>query len=136
VLLYLARKLDRVLVNEGWLCRFSKTYVDFPPGGISNHSPAIITVGSLVSFGPKPFKFFNYWLENRDFMDWLASCWNQEFRRVPMYRLCMKLKAFKAVLKRKNISCYGDIRGRVIKGRECLEMAQRDVLDSRGSDDA
>jgi hypothetical protein len=31
---FVARKLDRVLVNEEWLCKFGKTCVDFPPGAI------------------------------------------------------------------------------------------------------
>lgn len=55
---FVARKLNRVLVNEDWICRFGKTCVDFPSNGISDHSPAIILVGTLVSFGSKPFKFF------------------------------------------------------------------------------
>jgi len=55
---FLTRKLDRVLVNEEWLCKFGKTCVEFPLGGVSDHSPAVITVGTLLSFGPKPFKFF------------------------------------------------------------------------------
>lgn len=50
-----------------------------------------------------------------------------------MYRLCMKLKAFKAILKGKNTSCYGDIRSRVIQAQDCLDMAQRAVLNSHGS---
>jgi hypothetical protein len=50
-----------------------------------------------------------------------------------MYKLCKKLKAFKAVLKSKNTSCYGDIRTKVLKARECLEIAQRAVLNSHGS---
>lgn len=57
---FVARKLDRVLVNEEWLCNFVKTTVDFPPCGVSDHSPAIISVGSLVSLGPKPVMFYNY----------------------------------------------------------------------------
>lgn len=71
----MARKLDRVMVNEEWLIKFGGTKVDFPSGGVSDHSPAIITVGTLMSFGPKPFKFCNFWLENTDFQDWLAAGW-------------------------------------------------------------
>jgi exonuclease III len=107
---FVARKLDRVLVNEEWLCQFGRTCVDFPTRGISDHSPAVITVGTLPSFGPKPFKFYNYWLENKDYMEWLSNCWNQEVRGVPMYRLSRKMKAFKAVLKGKNKGLYRDIR--------------------------
>jgi hypothetical protein len=55
---FVARKLDRVLVNEEWQCNFGKTLVDFTSCGVSDHSPAVISVGTLVSFGPKPFKFY------------------------------------------------------------------------------
>jgi hypothetical protein len=89
---FVARKLDTVLVNEEWVCKFGRTSIDFPSGGVFDHSFAIISVGTMVSFGLKPFKFFTY-------------C-----RGVPMYRLNMKLKAFKAIMKGKNSSCYGDIR--------------------------
>lgn len=36
----------------------AKLLVDFPSCGVSDHSPAVISVGTLVSFGPKPFKFY------------------------------------------------------------------------------
>ena len=39
---------------------FGSTAVEFLVGGISDHSPAVITVGTLQSFGPKPFKFYNF----------------------------------------------------------------------------
>jgi len=130
---FVARKLDRVMVNEAWICKFGRTCVEFPPGGISDHSPAVISVGSLISFGPKPFKFFNYWLDNKDYMAWISDCWNQDVQGVSMYKLCVKLKSFKAVLKDKNSRCYGDIRNKVLQARECLDMAQRAVLNSHGS---
>lgn len=130
---FLARKLDRVLVNEEWLCKFGKTCVNFPPGGVSDHSPTVITVGTLLSFGPKPFKFFNYWLEHKNYSEWFMTCRNQEFQGVPMYKLCRKLKSLKAVLKGKNRSCYGDIRSSVVHAKECLDMGQRAVLESHGS---
>jgi hypothetical protein len=129
---FIARKLDRVLVNEDWLCNFGKTIVDFPPCGVSDHSPAFISVGTLVSFGPKPFKFFNYWLEHDSFMDWLADSWGQGFPGVPMFQLCKKLKAFKAVLKEKTSSFYGDLKRRVNKAKTCLDLAQHAVLESHG----
>lgn len=131
---FVARKLDRVLVNEEWLCSFGKTCVDFPTGGISDHSPPVISVGSWISFGPKPFKFYNFWLENENYMEWLSNYWNQEVRGFPMYKLSKKLKAFKVVVKGKNRNHYGDIRSRVLQARECLDLAQRTVLDSHGSD--
>jgi hypothetical protein len=52
-----------------------------------------------------------------------------------MYRLCKKLKAFKAVLKAQTPKCFGNLRNRVLQARESLNMAQKVVLDSRGRAD-
>jgi hypothetical protein len=51
---FLARKLDRVMVNEDWLVEIDSTEVGFQDGGISDHSPAVVVVGEFQSFGPKP----------------------------------------------------------------------------------
>jgi hypothetical protein len=121
------------MVNEDWLCNFGKTLVDFSPCGVSDHSSAMISIGTLVSFGPKPFKFYNYWLESAEFMVWLSDCWGQSFQGFLMFRLYRKLKAFKAVLKVKTLNCYGNLKGRVNHARACLELAQLGVLESNGS---
>ncbi|XVE91311.1 hypothetical protein DITRI_Ditri20bG0143500 [Diplodiscus trichospermus] len=39
---FLARKLDRVLINDVWLDRFVDSTVDFLPPEVSNHSPTLI----------------------------------------------------------------------------------------------
>ena len=62
-------KLDRVLANEYWMSYFGKTVVKFHLEGISDHSPIVISIGILQSFGPKPFKFYNYWLEHQGFLN-------------------------------------------------------------------
>jgi hypothetical protein len=72
-------------------------------------------------------------LENKDYFSWITDYWNQDMQGVPMYRLCMKLKALKVVLKEKNRSCYGDIKTKVLQARSKLEIAQCAVLDSHGS---
>ncbi len=57
---FTARKLDRVLVNNNWLCSLNHCIVEFLSPGVSDHSPAFISFSSNKNFGPKPFKFFNY----------------------------------------------------------------------------
>jgi hypothetical protein len=59
---FITIKLDRVLANMSWLSSFGSTAVEFLSEGISDHSPAIISIGTLQSFGPKPFKFYNFWI--------------------------------------------------------------------------
>jgi hypothetical protein len=130
---FVARKLDRVLGNEECFCNFGSSNVEFLSSGVSDHSPALISIGSIVSFGPKPFKFYNYWIEHQDFMSWVSSCWNKEFHGVPMFRLYSKLKALKAVMKVENAACFGNLRSRVVEARGKLDLAQKAVLDTRGS---
>lgn len=111
---FVARKLDRVLVNYDWLCNFGQTSVDFPTSGLLDRSPALISIGTLRSFGPKPFKFYNFWMEHKDFMDWIREGWSKQVSGVPVYKLCVKLRAIKAVLKRQNIESFEDLKMRIL----------------------
>ena len=57
---FLKKKLDRALVNQGWLGTFSSSFAEFLPPGISDHSPIIIHVTNPVRKKGMPFKFYNY----------------------------------------------------------------------------
>jgi len=46
---FVSKKLDRVLSNFCWLQKFPHTVVEFLEGGISDHSPALISVEQYVS---------------------------------------------------------------------------------------
>lgn len=81
--------------------RYGKTEVEFLEGGISDHSLSVISVGKLQSFGPKPFKFFGYWAENENFLNWVAEGWNIRIEGVPMFKLYAKIKSLKGILKTK-----------------------------------
>jgi hypothetical protein len=74
------------LANENWMSYFGKTIAEFNSGGISDHFPAVISVGILQSFGP-PFKFYNYLLEHKVFSTWVKEGWNTQVEEVPMYQL-------------------------------------------------
>jgi hypothetical protein len=56
--------------NLDWLSSFVNTSVDFLEGGVSDHSPTLILV-EYVNFGPKPFKFFNFWADYPQLLDWI-----------------------------------------------------------------
>jgi hypothetical protein len=43
-----------------WLQRFGSTSVEFLEAGVSDHSPALVSIKKAMSFGPKPFKFYNF----------------------------------------------------------------------------
>uniref|UniRef100_A0A2N9FNM3 Reverse transcriptase domain-containing protein n=1 Tax=Fagus sylvatica TaxID=28930 RepID=A0A2N9FNM3_FAGSY len=129
---FTAKKLDRVLVNNDWLCNHNHCIVEFLPPGVSDHSPALISFRNRKNFGPKPFKFFNYWCEHHDFESWIAKAWEGDARGTPMFRLYSKLKATKTKLRSVNKDLYGGISQRVELIRDKLEICQSQLL--RGVD--
>ncbi|KAF3959053.1 hypothetical protein CMV_016099 [Castanea mollissima] len=58
--------------------------VEFLDPGIFDHYPALLTFGSRKSFGPKSFRFCNFWCENADFKNWIEVAWNSEVRGTPI----------------------------------------------------
>jgi hypothetical protein len=92
-------------------------------------------MAKFVSFGPKPFKFFNFWAEHRQFLDWVAEGWRFEITGYAMFRLYSKLKAVKRILKIKNLDVFGGIGQKVSQARSKLAQAQADFLISGGDPD-
>jgi hypothetical protein len=92
--------------------------------GISDHSPTLISVARFVSYGPKPFKFFNFWANHNYFLDWIKDAWRFDTEGYSMFRFYAKLKVVKDVLKKKNKEVYGGLGQKVSKARQDLVMAQ------------
>jgi hypothetical protein len=120
---FVARKLDTVFANEYWMSSFGSTAVEFLARGISDHSPVVIIVGILQIFGPKPFKFYNFWMEHKGFLDWVKEGWNTYVEGAPMYKMYVKLRAVKVVLREKNPVCFGNLKQRVNQACDNLTLA-------------
>lgn len=95
----IARKLDRVLVNESWLATFPNSEADFTGPGISDHTPGIVTLRQKLVTGKKPFKFYNFWTSHEEFAPLVEQVWSTPVEGTPMFRLCTKRKRLKAELK-------------------------------------
>jgi hypothetical protein len=96
---FLARKLDRALVNDLGPSTFPQTMMEFLPPGVYDHAAISISP-------PKPFIFFfffffNFWTNHVGFLNLVEQAWNQEVHGVPMFILHKKLKILKAHLKLK-----------------------------------
>ncbi|XP_039065487.1 uncharacterized protein LOC120210907 [Hibiscus syriacus] len=71
---FLARKLDRVLINSKWLEEFPNSFVEFKAQGVSDHCPALVSFFKENHANrPKPFKFFNCWARHGEFLNILAN---------------------------------------------------------------
>lgn len=68
-------KLDRVLTNISWMDLFRNAKSAFLAPGVLDH--CLISVTMVPPNGrPKPFRFFNFWLQNPTFGQILNDSWN------------------------------------------------------------
>ncbi|XVE57592.1 hypothetical protein DITRI_Ditri04bG0102500 [Diplodiscus trichospermus] len=103
---FLAKKLDRVLINDQW--NFT-SIVEFLAPEISDHSPAFIQIKGKNKQPPKPFKFFNFWVKQKEFLKVVETSWNMPAQGNPMKVLYCKLKRLKPELKKLNKTHFDDM---------------------------
>lgn len=72
-------RLDRVLVNDGWLDLFRDSEVVGHAPGVSDHCALVLTVVPN-RYKACPFRLFNFWMADSRFGDLLGSSWGQDVR--------------------------------------------------------
>ncbi|GJZ44633.1 hypothetical protein Tco_0591888 [Tanacetum coccineum] len=65
------------------------------PYKISDHSPLVLKIPSLIVSKPKPFKFYNFLAHKEKFLEVTTSHWNKHIEGHSMYRVVQKLKSLK-----------------------------------------
>ncbi|XP_039019820.1 uncharacterized protein LOC120151429 [Hibiscus syriacus] len=122
---FLARKLDRVLINPQWLFEFTDSAMEFKAQGVSDHCPGVIwTQKKAQVHKPKSFKFFNCWTANENFLRVVKDSWQEQYGGNTMQLLFNKLKRLKPLLKELNSSYFSDISSIVAIKRAELESIQ------------
>ncbi|GJR59307.1 putative RNA-directed DNA polymerase [Tanacetum coccineum] len=106
------KKLDRIMGNMEFIDTFPGAYDVFQPYRISDHSPEVLKIPSLMIQNPKPFKFFNFLTFKCKFLDVVAEQWNVNTEGYHMFGVVTKMKALKKPL-RKLLHSYGNLHERV-----------------------
>ncbi|KAL5148468.1 putative ribonuclease H protein [Glycine soja] len=69
-------RLDRALVTAEWLNKWPSSSQFILNRNFSDHCP-ILLISKNVDWGPKPFRIFDCWLQEKSFRDAVTSCWSQ-----------------------------------------------------------
>ncbi|XP_039004443.1 uncharacterized protein LOC120131538 [Hibiscus syriacus] len=132
-------KLDRILINPQGMLDFPESFVEFKTKGVSGHCLGLLwTHKGDMSKKPRPFKFFNCWTSNEQFLSTVVESWQSHCEGTPMQCLFRKLKTLKPCLKEFNKEFFSDISGRVNSKRYDLEHIKNFNLshvDQRRMDD-
>ncbi|KAK8702973.1 hypothetical protein V6N13_021307 [Hibiscus sabdariffa] len=130
----LSRKLDRVLVNQSWLCSFPGFSVEFLNPDCSDHSPSFLVLQAPIASPPKPFNFFGFWSEHSEFLSVIDDSWKVPVLGNPLRVLFAKLKRVKEPLKKFSKEKFGGISNRVLQKRVEYENIQNSLLVSPSTD--
>ena len=87
---FLARKLDRAMINDKWSLSFYHSTVEFLAPGDSDHCPILVRLEQPTDSKPKPFKFFNFWTNHPEFLTTVAKSWKEPMMGSPMEMLRRK----------------------------------------------
>lgn len=115
-------KLDRVIINAGWMDCFPESEAVFISPRVCDHCPMLVTVYPEVH-KRRPFKFFNFWIKDSRFKDELRKSWSMPVGGSVKYILQQKLRRLRSVLRSFNKfhdSHYSNISGRVEEARNAL----------------
>ncbi|XP_071712784.1 uncharacterized protein [Rutidosis leptorrhynchoides] len=122
------KKIDIVMINDGFLTMFSNAYAIFQPYRISDHSPAILKLPSCRVVKHKHFKFSNYGGEKPSFRECVIEGCKKPVVGHKMFVVVKKLRMMKKPL-RKIMWEKRNIHAQVVKWRSQLDEAQK-LLDS------
>lgn len=111
-------RLDRVLLDEFWLIHFKDLKQMGLKRFISDHIPLLLANDS-VDWGPKPFKFINMWLKEKEFVEVIEKEW--EGMSKMHCNLAVKLKRLKGVIKRWHGSNRNYLEDRIIDCEERIK---------------
>ena len=96
---YVKSRLDRFLVSEQWLSLWPESCQHVLQRDISDHCPMILQT-NMVDWGPKPFRVFDWWLQQKGYQKMVREAWsNDQQGGLGGIVLKNKLKNLKAAIK-------------------------------------
>lgn len=125
----MAKKLDRILVNDEWHAIFPLAVGLIGAPEFSDHSPSSLSLSLAQPRQKKPFKFFNYLLKNQNFLPLIQFGWfSTNVVGSDMFRVSYKLRELKKIIREFSKNNYSDLEKRVQEALCVLADVQTRVL--------
>ena len=71
---YVKSRLDRFLVSDQWLFVWPESCQHVLQRDLSDHCPTILQT-NMVDWGPKPFRVFDWWLQQNQYQKMVRDTW-------------------------------------------------------------
>lgn len=130
----MAKKIDRILVNDNWLLSFPLSYGTFRSMEFSDHCPSCVNIGNQTGGKNKPFRMSNFLMFHAEFLDTIRATWDRlAFHGTDMFTLSKKLKYLKGTIRSFNKENYSGLEKRVAQAAHHLKACQDNLLASPSS---
>ena len=127
----IAKKPDRVLVNDLWGDTFSDSTAHFDNPDFSDHACASVSLDPHSARRKKPFRLYSYLLQNDDFVDLVTLKWfSLNVVGSAMFRESRKLKLLKKCIREFSKSNYSDLEKRVQEAHTIVLEKQNLMLSN------
>ncbi|GJU55122.1 hypothetical protein Tco_1228836 [Tanacetum coccineum] len=126
------RKLDSIMANLDFIDVFPGAHAIFQPYRISDHTPAVLKIPSLIVQKPKPFKFFNFLTYKSKIIEVIKLHWKSNVEGNHMFKVVSNLKSLKKPI-RKLLHDQGNLHDHVNKLRFEHDKVQK-ALDTNPTD--
>lgn len=130
----ICKKLDRVLVNEVWVHKYTQAYSVFDSGGCSDHLRSRTQIRREEEQKRRPFKFTNVVGKMPEFTELIRNFWRDTpslfLSTSALHRLTKKLKALKFPIRELSKRKLGDLPRRVKEAFEILCEKQKKTMEN------
>lgn len=128
------KKLDRVMVNDIWLHKFTQSYSVFESGGCSDYLRSRTQIQMEEERKRKPFKFTNVIGKMPEFRQVIKEQWDETVSlfhsTTAMFKLTKKLKALKQPLRILSKRKLGDLPRRTREAFDNLCKKQKETMEN------
>ncbi|XP_055826454.1 uncharacterized protein LOC129894869 [Solanum dulcamara] len=122
------KRLDRAMVNDRCLESMPVITVTHLASTSFDHYPLLLECKDNHNNHIKYFKFLQYWVENKTFLDTVKTCWKRPIEGNPMRIFHLKLKRLANTLSNWSRQQYGDIYTTVKDFEEKIKQAEDDLI--------
>ncbi|KAL8547280.1 hypothetical protein ACS0TY_006850 [Phlomoides rotata] len=120
-------KLDRLLVNTNWLSKWPCVSLKGGWRSLSDHVPIFIE-GAERDWGPRPFKFFNQWIQHQEYRTLIEKVWAESsVSGWAGFVIKEKLKILKSELKGWSKVVFGELERKIEEKK--TEIERLDIMD-------
>ncbi|GKV37516.1 hypothetical protein SLEP1_g45542 [Rubroshorea leprosula] len=124
-------RIDRALLSEEWLSTWGEATQWGLSRIVSDHCPILLR-HKKVNWGPKPFRFFDIWLEQKECRELIRKAWEQaNIQGWAGFQLKEKLKITKEALKKWSKSFVPEIDNRIKKATAQIEQYKESMLQQK-----